>query len=180
MSGASTLASAIAPSGRVTGREHRVRVADYAVAAAGTTLATIGLGSCVAIILHDASARVGALAHVLLPEQSLSRDTTNPAKFPQTVVPLLLEELRQLGSRGGPAALTARIAGGASMFSQLLPAGGINMGERNVEATRRVLEAAKIRIVGQDTGGDYGRSVFYNVGEGSVLVRSLRRGDLAL
>ena len=133
-----------------------------------------------AIVLHDAAARLGALAHILLPEQSLSRDTTNPGKFPQTVVPLLLEELRKLGSRGGPGALTARIAGGASMFSQLLPAGGINMGERNVDATRRVLERAKIRVIAEDTGGDYWRSVFFDVGEGSVLVRSLRRGDRSL
>jgi chemotaxis protein CheD len=161
-------------------REHRVKVADFAAAGAGTVLSTIGLGSCVAIVLHDPAARVGALAHVLLPEQSLSRDTANPGKFPQTVVPLLLEERRKLGSRGGAGALTARIAGGASMFSQLLPAGGINMGERNVDATRRVLERAKIRVVAEDTGGDYGRSVFFDVGEGSVLVRSLRRGDRTL
>jgi len=161
-------------------REHRVKVADYAVGRAGQLLSTIGLGSCVAIVLHDASARVGGLAHVLLPDQSLSRDTTNPAKFPQTAVPLLLEEMRKLGWRGAPSTLTARIVGGASMFAQLLPAGGINMGERNVDATRRALDAARIRIVAQDTGGDYGRSVFYDVGEGSVLVRSLRRGDAAL
>ena len=174
---------AAAPSGsadRAAQREHRVKVADYAVAGAGTTLATIGLGSCVAIMVHDAAARVGALAHILLPDQSLSRDTSNPAKFPQTVLPLLLEEMRKLGSRAAAGALTARIAGGASMFGQLLPSGGINMGERNVDATRRVLEGARIRIVGHDTGGDYGRSVFFDVGEGSVLVRSLRRGDVTL
>lgn len=161
-------------------REHRVKVADWAVGGAGTVLSTIGLGSCVAIVLHDASARLGALAHVLLPEQSLSRDTSNPAKFPQTALPLLLDELRKLGSRGGASALTARLIGGASMFGQLLPSGGINMGERNVDATRRVLEAARIRVIGQETGGDYGRSVFFDVAEGSVLIRSLRRGDVTL
>ena len=161
-------------------REHRVKVADWAVGGAGTLLSTIGLGSCVAIVLHDPAARLGALAHVLLPDRSLSRDGSNPAKFPQSALPLLLDELRKLGSRGGAGALVARVVGGASMFGQLLPAGGINMGERNVDATRRVLEAAGVRIVGQDTGGDYGRSVFFDVGEGSVLVRSLRRGDVTL
>lgn len=160
--------------------ERRVKVADLAVGRAGTLLSTIGLGSCVAIVIHDEAARVGGLAHILLPDRSLSRDTSNPAKFPQTALPALLDELRKIGSRADPRTLTARIAGGASMFSQLLPAGGINMGERNVEATRRTLDAARIRVVGQDTGGDYGRSVFFDVGEGSVLVRSLRRGDADL
>ena len=64
--------------------EIRVKVADYAVAADGV-IATIGLGSCVAIVLHDPTARVGGLAHVLLPDESMSRDRSNPAKFPATI-----------------------------------------------------------------------------------------------
>ena len=158
-------------------RELRVKVADFAAGDAGARLSTIGLGSCVAIALHDASASVGALAHVLLPDVAMARDASNPAKFPATVVPILVAELRKLGSRG---ALSARIAGGASMFSQLLPSGGINMGERNVEATRRALASARIPIVGEDTGGDYGRSVFFEVGAGRVVVRSLKRGERVL
>jgi len=158
-------------------REIRVRVADYAIGDGAARLATIGLGSCVAIMLHDAGARLGALAHILLPNESLSRDTSNAAKFPGTVVPLLVGELKRLGSRGP---LTARIAGGASMFSQLLPAGGVNIGERNVDATRRALEAARIPLVAQDTGGDFGRSVYFDVASGRVVVRSLKRGELVL
>ena len=157
--------------------EIRVKVADWAVAQGDRTIATIGLGSCVAIVLHDAAAGVGGLAHVLLPDASLSRDQGNLAKFPQTAVPLLVAEMRKLGARGP---FTARIAGGASMFGQLLPAGGINMGERNVVATRRALEAAGIPLAGEDTGGDYGRSVYLDVATGRVLVRSLRRGDRQL
>ena len=158
-------------------REIRVRVADYAIGDGAARLATIGLGSCVAIAIHDANARLGALAHILLPNESLSRDTSNAAKFPGTVVPLLVAELKRLGSRGP---ITARIAGGASMFSQLLPAGGVNMGERNVEATRRALEKAGIPIIAQDTGGDFGRSVYFSVADGRVVVRSLKRGELVL
>jgi chemotaxis protein CheD len=151
-----------------------VKVADWAVAQGDRTIATIGLGSCVAIVLHDPMAGVGGLAHILLPDATLSRDQENRAKFPGTAVPLLVSEMRKLGSRG---AIQAKIVGGASMFSQLLPAGGVNMGERNVAATRRALEAAGIPVVGDDTGGDYGRSVYLDVPSGRVLVRSLRRGD---
>jgi chemotaxis protein CheD len=154
--------------------EIRVKVADWAVAQGDRTIATIGLGSCVAIVLHDPMAGVGGLAHILLPDATLSRDQENRAKFPGTAVPLLVSEMRKLGSRG---AIQAKIVGGASMFSQLLPAGGVNMGERNVAATRRALEAAGIPVVGDDTGGDYGRSVYLDVPSGRVLVRSLRRGD---
>ena len=160
---------------RVT--EVRVGVANFAVAADGTRLSTVGLGSCVAIALHEPLARMGALAHILLPDVALSRDSGNPGKFPATVVPLLVAELRRQGARGP---LTARIAGGASMFAQLIPVGGINMGERNVAATRRALDAAGIPIVAHDTGGDFGRSVHFDVGDGRLVVKSLTRGERVL
>ncbi len=157
--------------------ERRVKVADYAVAADGT-ISTIGLGSCVAIVLYDAVARVGALAHVLLPSESMSRDRSNPAKFPQTVVPLVLAEMRDLGASLGR--IRARIAGGASMFGNVLPAGGMNIGERNVTAVREVLAGANLPIVAEDTGSDYGRSVYLFLADGRVEVRSLRGGSRVL
>ena len=157
--------------------DKRVKVADYAVARQTGRISTIGLGSCVAIALYDASAQVGALAHILLPSASLSRDQTNAAKFPETVVPLMLSEMRKLGANGN---VNAKIAGGASMFGALLPSGGINMGERNIVATRDVLAAHGIPITGEDVGGDYGRSVYLDISTGAVLVRSLKKGESVL
>src|SRR5204862_493156 len=63
----------LSPFMRDTSTEVLVKVADYAVAASGT-IATIGLGSCVAIILYDGVAHVGGMAHVLLPNEAMSRD----------------------------------------------------------------------------------------------------------
>jgi chemotaxis protein CheD len=157
--------------------EIRVKVADYAVAATGT-IATIGLGSCVAIILYDATVRVGGLAHVLLPNEAMSRDKSNPAKFPATAVPLLIGGMRALGAVHER--IQAKIVGGASMFGMLLPAGGINIGERNIAAAREVLAAAKLPIVAEDIGSDYGRSVFLHLADGRVEVRSLRKGSRVL
>ena len=158
-------------------RELRVKVADFAVAKGEAVLATIGLGSCVAIAIHDPALQVGGLAHVLLPSEGLSRDAGNRAKFPSTAVPLLIEEMRKIGARGP---YVAKIVGGSSMFGALLPAGGINMGERNVLASRQALDVAGIRLAAQDVGGDYGRSVYFHVSDGRVLVRSLKTGDRAL
>src|SRR5438874_11210957 len=75
-----------------------VKVAEWAVARADGVIVTLGLGSCVAIMLHDPEARAGAMAHVLLPSKSLARDATNPAKFPETAVPFLIERLTALGA----------------------------------------------------------------------------------
>jgi chemotaxis protein CheD len=157
--------------------EIRVKVADYAVAATGT-ISTIGLGSCVAIILYDARAHVGGMAHVLLPSETMSRDRSNPAKFPATAVPLLLGEMRLLGGR--VERIRAKIVGGASMFGNLIPSGGINVGERNIAAVRGVLSQAKIPIIAEDVGSDHGRSVFLFLDDGRVEVRSLKKGSSVL
>ena len=157
--------------------EIRVKVADYAVAAEGT-IATIGLGSCVAIILYDATARVGGMAHVLLPNEAMSRDRSNPAKFPSSAVPLLLSEMRLLGAK--PERVRAKIVGGASMFGNLIPSGGINIGERNIAAVRSVLSEVKVPIVAEDVGSDHGRSVFLHLDDGHVEVRSLKKGSRVL
>ena len=155
----------------------RVRVADYAVGKGSIVISTIGLGSCVAIAIYDRQTRIGGMAHVLLPSEGLSRDKDNRAKFPGTAVPLLLEEMKKLGARGP---YTAKIAGGSSMFGALIPSGGINMGERNVQSSRQALTEAGIPLAAQDVGGDYGRSVFFHLDDGRVLVRSLKSGDRAL
>jgi chemotaxis protein CheD len=159
------------------GSDVRVKVADYAVRRGKQVLATIGLGSCVAIALYDRDTHCGGLAHILLPSPALSRETSNPAKFPETIVPIMLAEMRRLGASSR---ISAKIAGGASMFGQLVNGTGINVGERNIVATREALAAAKIPLVAEDTGLDYGRSVYFHLSDGRVEVRSLKKGDRVL
>ena len=134
-------------------------------------IVTLGLGSCVAIMLHDPEIRAGGMAHVLLPSTSLSRDTTNKAKFPDTAVPLLVERLKALGA--DPRRHVAKLAGGASMFSQLVTQGTIQMGERNVLACRSALRTAAIPIARESVGGERGRSVRFHLKDGRVEIRSV-------
>jgi chemotaxis protein CheD len=146
-------------------------VADWASGRGDAVLVTLGLGSCVAIMLHDAQARAGAMAHVLLPSTSLARDASNPAKFPDTAIPFLIDQLRTLGA--DPRRLVAKLAGGASMFAQLMTPGSVQMGERNLVATRNALRAAAIPVAGEAVGGAVGRSVRFYVADGRVEIRSV-------
>lgn len=146
-------------------------MADWAAERGDAVLVTLGLGSCVAIMLHDPETGAGAMAHVLLPSTSLARDLSNRAKFPETAVPLLIDRLKALGAN--PRRLSAKLAGGASMFSQLVTPGTIQMGERNVLAARNALRAAAIPIVRESVGGERGRSVRFHVRDGRVEIRSV-------
>lgn len=158
----------------MTGRELLVRVADLRIGVADDVLVTVGLGSCVAIVLYDAEARVGGLAHTLLPSPALVRADNNPAKFPQSAVPRLIELMQADGAC--PDRITGRLAGGASMFAALAPPGTIQMGERNLVAARQALNAHGVPLVGEAVGGDFGRTVRLRVGDGRVEVRTVAHG----
>lgn len=158
----------------MSGREVVVRVADLRCGMGDDTLITVGLGSCVAILLYDAEARIGGLAHILLPSPALSRKDKNPAKFPQTAVPRLMELMAADGAKAQR--VTARLAGGASMFASLAPPGTIQMGERNLVAARQVLNTHHFPLVGEAVGGDFGRTVRFRICDGQVQITTVAHG----
>jgi chemotaxis protein CheD len=163
----------------VTAPRRFVGIAELEVARAPATLTALALGSCVAVMLYDQVAKVGGLAHVLLPSGNIGRARPDtPGRYAPTAIPALTERLLALGAQ--QPRLTARLVGGASMFSALQPAGTIQMGERNVHAVREALHRQGIRTVGEVVGGDYGRSVDFNVETGRVVVSSYQHGSVEL
>lgn len=154
-----------------------MKVAGLATLAGSGLLVTVGLGSCVAITLWDKVRRAGALAHVLLPEPPGDSTVENPAKYASTAVEALAEAMRDRGAHGP---YVATLTGGAGLFGQLLKTRGEHVGARNVVSARAALEAMRIPVVGEDTGGDYGRTVSLDVTDGRVTVRSLARGTRVL
>lgn len=151
-----------------------VEIADFGVASGNAVLVTAGLGSCVAVVLHDPTTGIVGLAHVLLPSVGRGPPSIHPAKYADSAIPLLLDEMRRHGARGDR--ITARLAGGARMFAVLLPF-GVNMGQRNIDATRAALYRLCIPIVAEDVGGEYGRSVRVVAATGVMTVHSLVGGE---
>ncbi len=152
-----------------------VGMGDYALAAVTGSLAVRGLGSCIAAVLHDPVAVLGGIAHVMLPSHTLARDQERPAKFADTGIPLLVEELVRLGAQ--QERIVARLIGGARMFDTGDMSEAVHMGERNVLACRAALEKAGVALGAEDVGGDRGRSILYDVEKGTVAVRMLGDED---
>lgn len=155
-----------------------VRIGEVKVAGADHVLYTIGLGSCVAIALYDAKQQIGGLAHAMLPEPGNGRRAGPPGRFASSAVSELISLLQQEGA--SPRRLRARLAGGASMFRDLLEGEGLRLGRRNVEAAREALQAAGIPVDGEDVYGTYGRSVYLHTCDGKLLVTSVRNPDVVL
>ncbi|MBI4408636.1 MAG: chemotaxis protein CheD [Gemmatimonadetes bacterium] len=155
-----------------------VKVGDLKIAGAGATLVTVGVGSCVAIALYDREARLGGLAHVLLPDPSNGRENAPPGRFASTAVAGLLRLMEEEGARR--ARMFARLAGGASMFESLLSDGGRTLGMRNVSAARAALERVSVQVTGEDVGGSHGRSIYFHLDDGRLVVSSVLFPDVVL
>jgi chemotaxis protein CheD len=146
-----------------------VRIAEIAASGdPGLVISALGLGSCIGVVLVDHVARVAGLAHVMLPE-SRPGAPGPPAKFADTAVPALVDALLRLGA--DRSRLLATIAGGAEMFGAGSGGGLLNIGERNDQAVRAALRAARVRLRAADVGGASGRTMQVRVGTGTVTVR---------
>jgi chemotaxis protein CheD len=151
-----------------------VGIGEWSVLKLNGVLVCLGLGSCVGIALYDSTKKIGGLVHILLPIPQNS-DNTNPTKFASTGIPFLLEEILRLGA--GRQSIVAKIVGGSQMFSIKGREDKINIGARNVEVTRDTLKKLGIPIVGEDVGGNFGRTMEFFVSNGTVKVKAIGRGE---
>jgi len=155
-----------------------VRMGDWAVSAdPDDCLVTIGLGSCIGLVLVDRIRRVAGLAHVMLPQARPGQaETLAPAaraRFGDLAVETLLDAVLEAGGRR--IGLEAALVGGAHMFA--FGSGQLDVGARNEAAVREGLAHARLPVKAAATGGSRGRTVRVHVGEGRVLVRAAQGAD---
>jgi len=146
-----------------------VGLGTIAVAQPPTILTSIGIGSCVALCIYHEESQTAALAHIMIPHTDNRRpDPKKPAKFADTAVENILKQLARKGIKD-TSTLKAKLVGGAQLFHyQQVP----NIGAKNVRATREALRKKNIRVIASLTGGNFGRSVWFDPESGKVTVRS--------
>ena len=148
----------------------KVGMADLNVCKSPDGITTLGLGSCVGICIRDPIAKVGGLAHAMLPDSKQIENNTNRAKFADTGIEDLVKKITAMGGR--KVRLEAKIAGGAQMFSFQKNSDMVRVGARNVEASKKKLRELGIPIKAEDTGLNYGRTIIFYPGTGELIVRA--------
>ena len=146
-------------------------MADLNIAKSPDSLTTLGLGSCIGLTLYDPVAKIGGLVHYMLPDSTKLKNNSNIAKFGDTGIRELYKKMIEKGA--SPTRMVAKIAGGAKMFevSGLSSVG--NVGERNAEEAKLILKELKVRLVAEDTGLNYGRTVVLNCENGEYLIKAV-------
>lgn len=151
----------------------KVGMADLNVCKVPDALTTLGLGSCVGIVLYDPITKVSGLAHVMLPDSTQIRNNSNVAKFADTAIVKLIEDMIALGAV--KSRLVAKIAGGAQMFSFGSTNDLMRIGDRNVVATKTLLKKLDIKLLAEETGENYGRTIEFYSETGDLLIKTIGR-----
>lgn len=153
-----------------------VGISDLNTARNGDVLVTYALGSCVGICLFDPGTKIAGLSHIMLPAASgFPCSSGVREKFADTAIEILVQRMLGIGAK--QLGIRAKIAGGAQMFRNIANASLAAIGDRNVLAVKQELLRLRIPLVAEDTGKDYGRTVFFTSDEGLMKVRSVNAGE---
>lgn len=153
-----------------------VGIAEGKLAGCGQSLLSYALGSCVGVCLYDRSTKKAGLVHIILPGSSYSVERANPYKFADTGIRRLIQDMEDAGA--SRRFLTAKIAGGAKMFSTQSVQWEI--GSKNVEAVKAMLQKERIPVIASDTGKNYGRTIQFYADDGRLEVRTVKHETIVL
>ena len=153
----------------------KVGMADLNVCVSPDGITTLGLGSCVGIAIRDPVTKIGGLAHIMLPDSKEIKNNSNIPKFADTGIEELVKQVVAKGA--SRQRLVAKIAGGAQMFAFQSANSSMRVGDRNVAASLQKLKELNIKVLAQDTGDSYGRTVIFYPETGDYVIRAVGKPE---
>lgn len=153
-------------------KELKVGIGDMKLTRGEGSIITYALGSCIGITFYDPNIRLGALLHIMLPSRFSANDE-NMFKYADTGI---RETIRKLSAFGMVKSRSVvKIAGGAKMFEISGNADFGNIGLRNAANVKKMLQEEGMRLVAEDTGGSYARTMKLEIMTGSVSIKTFGR-----
>ena len=153
----------------------KVGMADLNVCKAPEALTTLGLGSCIGACIYDPVNKIAGMVHYMLPDSTRIINNQNIAKFGDTGIAETVRRMEELGAKRQ--FMVAKIAGGAKMFAIRAESNlsNLNVGDNYIESAKIHLAALGIKLIAEDTGLNYGRTIEFFAEDGSLKIKSVGR-----
>lgn len=134
----------------------------------GDIVITHALGSCLGISVHDSTANVGGVLHVMMPMSKVNPEKAkaNPYMFVDTGVPAFFGKIYQAG--GKKERLVVKVAGGANVQSNTKDR--FEIGKRNHVVMKKLFWKNGILIEAEDVGSNKARTMQLEIGTGRVTL----------
>ena len=134
----------------------------------GKILKIFALGSCIGVALFCPSKGVVAMSHVVLPTSTTDVDKAHsmPGYFADTAINTMIQRMQVMGCE--KTKIFAKMAGGAKTTVDLGDYFGI--GQRNAVAVKATLLKQGIKVLGEDVGNSFSRTVHVIVGDNNYYL----------
>jgi chemotaxis protein CheD len=134
-----------------------------------TTLVTYGLGSCIALVVHDPATKISGMLHFMLPDSTIdkAKAEANPFMFADTGIPRLINAVCERGAN--KKRLNIWAVGGAQVLDK---ESCFQIGKRNHLAMRKILWKGGLFVGNEDVGGTHSRTVKLDAASGRLMIHS--------
>lgn len=129
------------------------------------------LGSCVAVTVWHPGARFDGMCHILLPSRKRPPGASPDARYADEAIERFIYALK--ARRLSPETCQVQLFGGGSMLSRTT-AEMMNVGQRNIEATRAAITAHDFRVMTEHVGGVHPRRLLIDLSSGHVRMTLTR------
>ncbi len=129
---------------------------------------TFALSTCVAVAAYSPLKNAAGMVHIALPSpgQSGNDGAERPGYYATTGVPYLIDKMcTELGCMKGE--LVVELFGGARSVRKN---DIFNIGQRNIDTIKEILNKLNIRYNASETGGTYSRSLHMDVATGTIEI----------
>lgn len=157
-------------------RQILIRPDELAVSEDGDILMSLALGSSLAVCIYDQKRHTGGMVHTLLPWNRQGKvRAADRLRYVDTSVQTLCDAMIARGSCLPD--LRAKLAGGARIFGFAGTKGQREVGAENVLCARQKLQELGILVIAEDTGENYGRSVYFHTDDGKLEIETVNRSS---
>lgn len=128
------------------------------------------LGSCVAITMWHPLRRIGGMCHYMLPGKGEPRqDRPLDGKYGDEAIAMFMNEIA--AAKAHPSQFQVKLFGGGNMFPNVKRSAEMDIGAKNVEIGRRLLERHGFAVAGEHLAGYGHRNAIFEVWSGDVWIR---------
>ena len=127
-----------------------------------TILNSGAIGSCVVITAFDSEKKTGAMAHIMLPEWSPSKNRLNASRYAANAIEELLSQFKSLDDNTEN--LEICLIGGANVLKRE----NDQIGKDNLNSVKKLLREKQIKIMAKAIGGFERRTVLFDIMNGCI------------
>jgi chemotaxis protein CheD len=99
------------------------------------------------------------------------KEAANIKKYADTAIPAMIRDMINAGA--DQKRLISKIAGGATMFKHAENSLMGDIGRNNISSVKSILSSLNIRIISEDVGGDYGRTIDFYLETGEIRIKTI-------